>query len=842
MRLVPAISLLFFVNLFSNLVHAQAPSLQLQPITATRPTNPTFAANANDGTGRMFILEQPGRILVVPRGSTAAGVFLDITDRVQTSTERGLLGLAFHPNFAENRRFFIYYTRKPDGTVVLAEYHASASNPNASDRQEIVVLTIPHPDPEHNGGMLAFGHDGYLYISVGDGGPGNDPSNRAQDLNSLLGKMLRIDIDQPAGSSVPYSSPVTNPFYGQLAGRDEIYAYGFRNPWRFSFDPATGEIYLGDVGQDAVEEIDVVEAGGNYGWRVFEGFYCTRLGPAPCIPENYISAIHTYVHTGRGGRCSVTGGYVYRGNRQTFPFGAYIFGDYCTGEILMFYRGEEKLLLDTTKQITSFGVDEDGEIYVVGGTVDRIVNTGPPSTPTTTFALSNGGGVSFDTTGDRDRIMVDHAQIQLNDEDSKPAGLAFIEFRNNGVLISESAVPATSLMEAGRFYGEVGAGINTGVAIANPDMARPATIAFSFTDAEGNDFGSGFTILRPGGQLAAFLDEAPFLGPPLFSGSVTFTSSVPVAVIALRGIMNERSEFLTTTLPVVEVDSVQKESVLVPQLAAGGGWMTDILLLNPTDGLITGAVEFISSSGQSETVVIDGVSRTSLSYAIPQRTSRRFRVTGGNSTTVGSFAVKPNPEQVAPAVATVYAYVSGGITISATGSEAIHSAREFSIYVEAAGALGTIGSIQTGIAIANPASEPVDVSFGIFRLDGSATGVSGTLSIPANGQRVSFVRELPGAADLAVPFRGLLRVFAESPVAALAIRGRYNERGDFLLSTTTPGDPNSSTGDQTFIPHIVDGAGYSTQIVIYDLGRDAPLTGNIYFFDQSGQPVNPGLR
>src|SRR5262249_33539886 len=156
------------------------------------------------------------------------------------------------------------------------------SNPNVADPQENIILNIPHPDDEHNGGMLQFGVDGFLYISVGDGGPGNDPSNRAQDLSSLLGKILRIDIDPPEGVNSPYVSPPSNPFYGAATIRNEIYAYGFRNPWRFSFDSVTQELYVGDVGQDAVEELDVVEAGGNYGWRVFEGWYCTNLGPAPC--------------------------------------------------------------------------------------------------------------------------------------------------------------------------------------------------------------------------------------------------------------------------------------------------------------------------------------------------------------------------------------------------------------------------------------------------------------------------------------------------------------------------------------------------------------------------------
>jgi glucose/arabinose dehydrogenase len=838
MRTAQVVTILFLTSLFSEIAAAQAPVLQLQSITQTRLTNPTFVVNANDGSGRLFVLEQGGRILVVPAGSTVATVFLDLTDRVLTSTERGLLGLAFHPQFAENHRFFVNYTRKTDGTIVVAEYHTSAANPKVAEKQETVLLTIAHPDAEHNGGMLEFGPDGFLYISVGDGGPGNDPSNQAQDLNSLLGKILRIDVDHPAGANVLYSSPPSNPFYGTKAGRDEIYAFGFRNPWRFSFDPVTKDLYVGDVGQDAVEEIDVVEPGGNYGWRVFEGWLCTNLGPAPCLSENYISPIHTYVHTGRAGRCSITGGYVYRGNKQTLPFGAYIFGDYCTGEILMFYRGEEKLLMDTNKRITSFGVDEEGEIYVVGGTVDRIVNTGTPSTPATHFTIAGGGVASFDMADSNDQVTIHHAQIHPNDEETKPAGLAFIGLRSNGVLVHETVVPATSLIATGRFHAEIDSNVDTGIAIANPDMARPATITFQFTDSDGNDFGDSVLTIPPGGQFASFLAEDPFRIPAEFQGTVSFDSSLPVAVIALLGFVNERSEFLTTTLPVVDLASVSREPVIVPQLAAGGGWRTDIILLNQTDELISGMVRLLSPSGQDQAVMIDGMNVSSVVYIVPARSSRKLRATGEVSTLSGSFVVTPDENQFAPAVATVYTYAADGVTTSATGLVVNPTAQEFDIYTEVEGAAGTIGSIQTGVAIANPASEPVEVDYELIRLDGSHSGITGKLTLPPYGQETSFVGELPGAGNI-VSFKGVLRITSPTHIAALAIRGRYNERGEFLLSTTPPAAPAENSDNTRFIPHIVDGGGYSTEIVIYDPLEGAPLTGSIYFFDQDGQPIDP---
>jgi hypothetical protein len=839
MRTIQKLSTLWLISLFSATVYAQSPSLQLQSITQNRLTNPTFVTNANDGSGRMFVLEQAGRIMVVgPSGS--ASVFLDLTEKVMTSTERGLLGLAFHPQFAENSRFFVDYTRKPDGAIVVAEYHVSSSNPGVANTQESAILTIPHPAPEHNGGMLAFGADRYLYISVGDAGTANDPANHAQDPNSLLGKILRVDIDHRDPSGGGYSSPGTNPFYGSKAGRDEIYALGFRNPWRFSFDSVTDELYVGDVGQDAVEEIDVVELGGNYGWRVFEGWLCTNLGPAPCNMDNYISPIHTYVHTGRAGRCSVTGGYVYRGNKQTLPFGAYIFGDYCTGEILMFYRGEEKLLIDTTKRITSFGVDEDGEIYAVGGTVDRIVNTGGPFTPATTFNISGGGVLSLDTPGEADELTIRHAQIHANDEDTKPTGVAFIAQRTDGILVNEAAVPATSLIERGRLYAEIGSSINTGVAIANPDMARAATISFEFTDAEGNSFAADPLRIPPGGQFASFLNQDPFNAPEAFNGTVTFTSSIPVSVVALRGLVNERFDFLTTTLPVIDLETTSQDPVIVPQLAAGGGWTTDVILMNPTDGVLTGSVRFLSPAGESQEVTVDGTAVTAMTYSIAGKSSRRLPATGPSSTTTGSVFITPDSSQTAPFAAAIYAYKTAAVTVSTSGFIARPPAQDLDIYSQLEGEPGQIGSVQTGVSIVNPTNAATEVNYELVQLDGSSSGVSGKLTLPPNGQRLTFVHELPGAASLNRPFRGVLRLFSSAPISALAIHGRYNERGEFLLSTTPPTDPASSKESSKFIPHVVDGAGYSTEIVIYDVAGN-PISGSIYFFDQNGEPIDPDL-
>ncbi len=349
-------------------------ALTLEPV-ASGLSNPVYVTHASDGSGLLFIVEQPGRIRIVQNGSLLSVPFLDIASRVTSGGEMGLLSVAFHPDYRSNRRFFVNYTaRRPTLKTIIAEYRTS-TNPLIADPNEKVILTIDQPFSNHNGGQLQFGPDGYLYIGMGDGGSGGDPQGHGQNRNSLLGKLLRIDVD----SGSPYVSPLDNPFAGG-GGAPEIWAYGLRNPWRFSFDRANGRIFLADVGQNTYEEIDIVERSGNYGWNIMEGAHC--FSPATgCSAAGLVLPIDEYDHT-LG--VSVTGGYVYRGSQYPSLVGTYLFGDYGSSRIWGLKESNRGTwsrseLLNAGFSISSFGEDEGGEIYVVnhGGSVHRIRVTSP---------------------------------------------------------------------------------------------------------------------------------------------------------------------------------------------------------------------------------------------------------------------------------------------------------------------------------------------------------------------------------------------------------------------------------------------------------------------------------
>jgi len=342
---------------------------------------PVALASPPDGSGRLFLVEQSGRIRILPEDEAANGaeVFLDLTGRVRFEGEMGLLGLAFHPDYAGNGYFYVNYTRNEGAGVhsIISRFQMQPGDPDRADAaSERVLLDVAQPFANHNGGQLAFGPDGLLYIGLGDGGSGGDPQQNGQDVSTLLGALLRVDVDQPA-NGLNYGIPADNPLAGEAPPvRPEIYAWGFRNPWRFSFDGQ--DLWVADVGQDLYEEIDLVVAGGNYGWRIMEGEAC--FSPANgCDTTGLQLPIYTY---GRDLGASITGGYVYRGKRLPGLFGAYIFGDFVSGRVWALRRDPATLEVDVTELfqinrgvLVSFGQDDEGELYICdyNGLVRRIV-------------------------------------------------------------------------------------------------------------------------------------------------------------------------------------------------------------------------------------------------------------------------------------------------------------------------------------------------------------------------------------------------------------------------------------------------------------------------------------
>ncbi|MCC6166196.1 MAG: PQQ-dependent sugar dehydrogenase [Caldilineaceae bacterium] len=351
-------------------------------VVAEGLSGPLFVTPAGDGSGRLFIVEKPGLIHIVADGQIVQPAFLDLTDRVRSSgSEQGLLGLAFDPNYPETGYFWVNYTDR-NGNTVVSRFHTAAETPDQADpASEFVTLQVDQPAANHNGGMVLFGPDGYLWVGMGDGGGANDRFGNAQNPATLLGKMLRLDVT--GNPDVPYMIPADNPWveadWNGADVVDEAWALGLRNPWRFSFDRATGDLWIADVGQNQYEEINVTPAGSpgglNFGWPIMEGMRCFQS--ADCSSDGLVMPVAEYDHSGH---CSVTGGYVYRGSAFPALNGVYLFADYCSGALWATVPEGDGWatypMLQTGIMVSSFGEDEAGEVYVTdlaGGGVYRLV-------------------------------------------------------------------------------------------------------------------------------------------------------------------------------------------------------------------------------------------------------------------------------------------------------------------------------------------------------------------------------------------------------------------------------------------------------------------------------------
>lgn len=453
----------------------------------------------------------------------------------------------------------------------------------------------------------------------------------------------------------------------------------------------------------------------------------------------------------------------------------------------------------------------------------------PPDLSERAFSLPSNGGAFSSTSAMPGAATVGYARIVPSRGSAAPAGSAVFTYRQNGILISEAAVPSAGLMRSGRIYMEANGSVNTGIAIANPNDVS-TRIDYVFNDPSGAQFFLGSFTLAAHAQLARFLTEYPFfLGNPPLLGAMTFTSVEPVTVIALRGFVNERSEFLMTTLPVTDLSApVSNAPLIFPQIAVGAGWTSDIILVNPSDGPESGILQFF---GTGE-VNLDGRSGTQFSYRVNGKTSQRFRVTAeGVFVHTGFVRAAPDPGQSSPSGIVVFRLVQGGITTTEAGVLAQTVSQAARIYVR--------NSIRTGFAIANPANSAVPVRFELFTLDGQSSPYSGPITIAANAHAAMFVDEVRGFENLPRNFEGVLRIStsAASGLGVMAVSGTVNERGDFIMSTAQPASEAAPSNAEMFFPHFVESGGFTTSFFLFDAAGTA-ASGTLQFFGQAGQSIS----
>ena len=451
----------------------------------------------------------------------------------------------------------------------------------------------------------------------------------------------------------------------------------------------------------------------------------------------------------------------------------------------------------------------------VGAALTSALST--PDTNPSNAAL--GGGVTLTSSGGLPLPSVGSAEI-TGPGGTALSGLALISYRQNGVVATEAGVPASVPVLRGRILAEINSSLNTGFAIANPNDSQ-ATVSFFFTDTTGKDSGLGSLTLPPHGQLSRFLNENPFNANQSTFGTLTFSSDIPVSAIALRGRTNERSEFLLTTLPVADPDVLSSATSFFPHYADGGGWKTQFVLVNPTDAPMTGILNFVQQ---------DGKTADSVPYEIAPRSVWRY-TTPNLDPTIHVASAQAIAEQSTPAPegTAILSYEHNGILVSEAGVPSLETGTAFRLFFESSAA----GEVRTGVGIVNSSENATTAKIELVGLDGSATGLTGTLSIPAFGQRALFLDETPGFETLPKPFKGFVRISSvdNSDLAVVGLRGRTNERAEFLVTTTPPVNENSATASKAIFPHFVNGGGFSTEFVMYGVNSDLTV------HDQNGAAV-----
>jgi virginiamycin B lyase len=446
------------------------------------------------------------------------------------------------------------------------------------------------------------------------------------------------------------------------------------------------------------------------------------------------------------------------------------------------------------------------------------------------YIIADRGGASWTSPGGYGSVLTGYARIQPAAASTTPAGFSVFSLRQNDILVSEASVPASPVLRGGRIYAEVNGPVKTGLAIANPNR-EPAQLSFYFTDMNGRDFGGGTTVIPAGEQIAGFLDTVPFNGGNSVSGTFTFSSSVPLSAIALRALQTERSELLMTTLPLADLSAPAADMLVFPHFAAGAGWATEVVLVNLKDAAAAGVVQFFALMGEPE---------ESLDYALPPRSSRRLVFSGsGGTTRGGSVRVIPSGDTATPSGLLILSFKPGGFTVSEAGVPAVPAASAFRLYVEES------SSLHAGIAVANLSSGSATVNFELMTLAGVATGLAGSATIPGLGQIAMLLSQIPGFANLPSPFQGVLRISTSSQagISVTGLRGRTNERGEFLISATpavSESSPASSV--EMLFPHLADGAGYATQFVLFSGAAAQSSSGMLRFFGHTGRPLGLWTR
>ena len=480
---------------------------------------------------------------------------------------------------------------------------------------------------------------------------------------------------------------------------------------------------------------------------------------------------------------------------------------------------------------------------------DSISRTGTTSVALTvsagqTFSITDRGGVSLSSDGSSASTVSGYGQVEPDDGMTTPSGLAIFGFRQNGILVSEAGVPASPTLQEGRIFAEIDGPVRTGLAIANPNEGT-VTIWFAFTDAAGADFGNGNFTLGPGEQIARFLDEDPFGGVAPMLGTFTFTSNLPISVIALRGLTNERSEFLMTTLPVSPLTAGASDTVYFPHFADGAGWTTQVILVNPTNAAITGSVQFfgtgsVTAAAEPVTITLTGTQIGSeFAYSIAPRSSIRLETSNpAGSTQVGSVRVVADGGSSAPSGVGIFSFENGGVTVSEAGVPASAAGAAFRVYVEASGTSGQPGSVRSGLALTNTSGVAIVVTLELTNLDGTPTGLTEPITIPASGQVARFIDEI--FSSLTTPFSGILRITSTATdMAMVGLRLTTNERNDFLITTTPPSDEfSATTSSDLFFPHFVDSGGWTTQFILFSGSSGQTSSGSLAFTGQDGQTLD----